>query len=262
MPKPIEPIILKNKPLIEAIFEIRWELQKGPEEGMQIDPHYKLLIGRIYEKMRNKYPFHEQLPTVNMPDEIAGYIIQHRFRKKKDEWPLIQIGPGIITLNDTKNYIWSDFEKRAEYLIKVLFELYPDAEKNLRIRSLLLRYIDAIEFDYERQNIFNFLKEQMKMDINIHEQLFEETGVSKLPYGFDLRFNFPLDNPKGAIHLRFARGRRENSDGLIWETNILSSEKDAPDSKNEINQWIKKAHGLAHNWFLKSIEGELRKRFE
>jgi len=33
---------LKNKPLIEAIFEFRWELQEQTP-GMKVDPHYKIL---------------------------------------------------------------------------------------------------------------------------------------------------------------------------------------------------------------------------
>ena len=61
--------VLKNKPLAEAIFELRWELQE-PAQGMKVDPHYKILIGVMYDKV-------------------------------EDEWPLIKIGPGIITLNDT-----------------------------------------------------------------------------------------------------------------------------------------------------------------
>lgn len=83
--------ILKNKPLVEAIFELRWNLQE-PSPGMRVDPHYKLLIGRLYDKLNDEYPFHEQLPTATMPDEIAGYVVRHRFRKDKDKWPLIQIG--------------------------------------------------------------------------------------------------------------------------------------------------------------------------
>lgn len=49
--------ILKNKPLVEAIFELRWEL-KEQESRMKIDPHYKILVGRIYDKVSNEYPFH------------------------------------------------------------------------------------------------------------------------------------------------------------------------------------------------------------
>lgn len=253
--------ILKNKPLVEAIFELRWELQEQAP-GMKIDPHYKILVGRIYDRFRDKYPFHEQLPTATMPDEIAGYVVQHRFRESKDDWPLIQIGPGIITLNDTEGYVWEDFEKRISHVLNTLFEAYPEAENNLKVNGLLLRYIDALKFDYGRDDIFTFLKEKMKTDIEIHEQLFEDTGVSRLPLGFDLRFSFPSTKPKGATHLRFVQEKRKDTDALIWETQVQSIGDDAPKVKNEITTWVKEAHELTDDWFFKMIEGELLRRFE
>ncbi|MCK4245079.1 MAG: TIGR04255 family protein [Candidatus Omnitrophica bacterium] len=253
--------ILKNKPLVEAIFELRWELQE-PKSGLKIDPHYKMLIGRIYDRVKEGYPFPEQLPTATMPDEIAGYVVQHRFRKGKNEWPLIQIGPGIITLNDTEGYVWEDFEKRISHLLDTLFEAYPDAENNLRVNGLLLRYIDAIDFDYGKDDIFTFLKGKMKMNIDIRKQLFEDARVSKLPLGFDLRFSFPSTKPKGAVHLRFTRGKREGANALIWETQVQSIGDDAPKVKSEIAIWVKEAHELTDDWFFKMIEGELIRRFE
>ena len=105
--------VLKNKPLVEAIFELRWELEEQVS-GAKTDPHYKILIGRMYDRVKDDYPYHEELPTATIPDEIAGYIIQHRFRKDKDMWPLIQVGPGIVTLNDTEGYVWDDFEERIK----------------------------------------------------------------------------------------------------------------------------------------------------
>ena len=253
--------ILKNKPLIEAIFELRWELQE-PTSGMKIDPHYKILIGRIYDRVGYEYAFHEQLPTVTMPDEIAGYIVQHRFRKGKDEWPLIQIGPGIITLNDTDGYTWVDFEKRISPVIDALFEAYPDSENNLKVNGVLLRYIDAIDFDYEKNAIFNFMKENLKVNIEIHQKLFEDSGVIKLPLGFDSRFSFHSTKPKGAAHLRFLRGKRKEVDALIWETMVQSVGEEAPKVRDEIITWVKSAHELTDDWFFKMIEGELLRRFE
>lgn len=253
--------ILKNKPLVEAIFEIRWELQE-PAPGMKIDLHYKILIGRIYDRVKDEYPFHEQLPTATMPDEIAGYVVQHRFRKDKDKWPLIQIGPGIITLNDTEGYVWEDFEKRIHHVLDVLFEAYPDPDSNLRINWLLLRYIDSVDFDYKGNDIFSFLRENLKINIDVHEKLFEETGVSNLPLGFDLRFSFPAKKPKGAVHLRFVRGIRKNVDALIWETHVQSVGEDAPKTKEQVNAWVTDAHTLTDDWFFKMIEGELLRRFE
>ncbi|OGW12309.1 MAG: hypothetical protein A3G93_15450 [Nitrospinae bacterium RIFCSPLOWO2_12_FULL_45_22] len=254
-------IILKNKPLVEAIFELRWEPQKQ-QADIYIDPNYKLLIGKIHDKVSSEYPFLEQLPTATMPDQIAGYIVQYRFRKGQDKWPLIQIGPGIITLNETDGYEWDDFRSRSSHVLDTIFGVYPDAENNLKINTLILRYIDSIDFDYGKNDIFSFLKEKMKMDVELYERLFENSGVTKLPLGFDLRFSFPSTKPKGAMHLRFVRGKRKDMDSLLWETQVQSVGDDAPKVRDEIVTWIDEAHNLTDDWFFKIIDGELQRRFE
>lgn len=253
--------ILKNKPLMEAIFDLRWELQES-KSGMRIDPNYKILIGRIYERVNKEYFFFEQLPTVTMPDEIAAYIVQHRFRKDKDKWPLIQIGPGVVTLNDTDSYVWDDFEQRIVKLLDALFDAYPDSKDNLKINGLLLRYIDAIDFNYENDDVLDFLKGKMKLTVDVHRGLFDNTGVTRKPLAMDLRFSYPSTKPKGAIHMRFGRGKRKDCDALIWETMIQSIGEEAPKTKEEIIQWAKVGHNLVDDWFFKIIEGELLKRFE
>ena len=253
--------ILENKPLIEAIFELRWDLQQSAP-SVKIDPHYKIIIGRIYDRVSSEHPFHEQLPTATIPDELAGYVVQHRFRKGKGQWPLIQIGPGVITLNDTDAYTWNDFEKRISYLLDNLFEAYPDAKNNLKINSLLLRYIDAVDFDYGKDDVFVFLKDKLKMNVGIHEKLFEDTGASKSPLSLDLKISFPSTRPKGMVYLRMARGKRKGADALIWETMVQSAEDDAPKTKKEVATWVKMAHSLTDDWFFKMIEGDLLRRFE
>lgn len=252
---------LKNKPLVEAIFEIQWALQKQAP-GILKDPHYKILVGRIYDKVNKDYPEHVQLPTANMPDEISGYVVQHQFRKGKGQWPLIQVGPGIITLNSTHDYTWVDFEKRICNLLNVLFETYPNSAENLKINKLILRYIDAVNFDYENDNIFKFLKDKMKTGIDIHKALFKDTGVNGLPLNIDLRFTFPSTKPKGAVLLRFFRGTRAKENALLWETQMQSIGAHAPDSKIKIITWVKNSHMLMDDWFFKIIEGDLLRRFE
>ena len=253
---------LQNKPLVEAIFELRWEYI-DPDSEIKIDPNNKIIIGRLYDKVSNEYPLHEPLPTASMPDEIGEYIVQHRFRKGKEQWPLIQIGPGIVTLNDTEGYVWEDFEKRIHHLLDSLFEVYPDVDKYMEISGLLLRYIDAVEINYEKEDAFTFLKKNLKVNIDFQKDLFKDTNVGDLPLGFDLRFTFPSHKlPKGAVHLRFVQGKRNNNDALLWETQVQSIAKDAPKNKEQITAWIDDAHTLTHNWFFKMIEGELLRRFE
>lgn len=257
----MERKILKNKPLVEAIFEIKWELEES-SLGIKIDPYFKILIGKIYERVKDEYPFYEQLPTANIPDEIAGYVVQYRLRKDEGKWPLIQMGPGIITLNDTEGYVWEDFERRIHNLLNVLYDAYQDSENSLKINELLLRYIDAVDFNYEKENLFKFLEEKLKVKIQVDEKLFRETGVGDLPQNIDLRLSFPSIDPVGMFHLRFVRGKRKDIDSLIWETMVQTSDNDVPENKDEIIEWVGKAHSLTDRWFFKMIEGELLRRFE
>ena len=78
---------LKNKPLVEAILEFKWELPAQTTSGIETDPHYRLLLGRFSEKMESDYPFHEPLPTSQIPDAMAVHMAQHRFRASEGGWP-------------------------------------------------------------------------------------------------------------------------------------------------------------------------------
>ena len=265
--------ILNNKPLVEAIFEIRWRLEAESEvniidkDGMKhptrVDPHYKLLIGQLYDKIKNDYPFHQELPASKMPDEISAYVIQHRFRKAENLWPLIQIGPGILTVNDTVDYVWGDFLVKIENVLKILYEIYPKSDENLMINGLMLRYIDAVDFDFDKDYVFDFLKNQLKTEINLHPELFKDTNVKRKPMKFDLKFDFKSENPKGLIFLRFSKGYNKdlNQYAILWETVVKSDQDDIPNDLNSIMKWINNAHDLADDWFFKLIEGELEERF-
>lgn len=252
--------VLTNKPLVEAIFELHWELQE-PQRGIRVDPHYQLLIGSVYDRVKDKYPFHEPLPTSAMPEGIGAYVVQHRFRKAEDEWPLIQIGPGIVTLNDTEGYIWETFRDEISCLLNALWEAYPDAENSLQPDVLLLRYIDAVDFDYKTADVFHFLKEELKTSIDVYEKLFDDTEVGTTPLELDLKLSFPSSKPTGAMHLRLVRGQRNDVDALIWETMVRSAKDDAPEDKDKVLAWVDQAHILTDDWFFKMIEGGLERRF-
>jgi uncharacterized protein (TIGR04255 family) len=263
--------ILKNKPLVEAIFELRWELEEYSEkdrgfneikDARGVDPHYQLLVGRLYDRISKDYPFYEKLPAAKIPEEIAGYIVQHRYRKKENRWPLIQIGPGILTVNDTEGYIWEDFQKRIEQIIRELFSLYPNPRQNLIIKRLMLRYVDSVKFDFDNNDIFLFLKEKLKTDINLYKKLFQNTKVEPIPSNFDLRFEFNSSEPEGQIFLRFGRGKKDNENVLLWETLVKIENNNIPNNPKDISKWINKAHNLTDDWFFKLIEGELERRFE
>lgn len=250
---------LKNKPLVEAIFEMRWVLQGNPPAPL-VDPHYKLLLGRLYDRLHEGYPTHEQLPSANIPDDLVGHVVQHRFRVSDNSWPLVQVGPGVFTVNSTNDYTWSDFRPRVLDAIKKLYESHPKAQE-LRVSNLILRYIDAVDFDYRADNIFDFLRDKLKLEVSLPEDLFSETSIQNRPASFTWHCSFKSEQPNGLINIRFATGQKKNAPILVWETTVESTDNNLPQMPSGFEKWFDDAHTITDDWFFKLIEGELERRF-
>ena len=43
---------LKNPPLLEVVFELRWEIEVDQKQGRMRDPAYPMLYGRLCEKFQ------------------------------------------------------------------------------------------------------------------------------------------------------------------------------------------------------------------
>ena len=249
---------LKKKPLVEAILEIRWDLQ-GPL-NMQVDPHYKILLGRLFDRLSSEYKTHQALSTASIPDEMAGYMVQHQFRIRENDWPLVQVGPGIITLNETTAYTWNDFGNRARKVVSEFYSAYPGKE-SLRVNNLLLRYINAIEFDYEKESLVKFLNEKMSVAIGLPKTLFLTGNVTETPIGLNWQVIFPLRDPKGVILFKYATGKKADIPALIFEISVQTAGEDIPTMPRGFENWIEMAHDVIEDWFFKLIAGELEKRF-
>jgi uncharacterized protein (TIGR04255 family) len=260
---------LKNKPLVEAILEIRWHLiqppvtVQGPAQMMlpASDPHYRLLLGRLFDRLQKEYPVHEQLPTASLPDEMLPHILQHRFRAAKDDWPLVQVGPGIFTVNDTHRYTWTDFQKRNKDAVRRLYEAHPNVAE-FRIQGLVLRYVDAVEYNYKDLNAFAFLRDKMKLDINLPDALFENSSVESRPQSFSWQGTFQCSKPRGNVHISFATGQKEDKPAILWETTVQSAGDDLPNMPDGFPDWFDSAHEITDDWFFKLIEGELERSFQ
>ncbi|MGH8615952.1 MAG: TIGR04255 family protein [Gammaproteobacteria bacterium] len=251
---------LKNKPLVEAILELKWTLSIPSVPGFEGDPHYRLLLGRISERVQDAYPFHEPLPNAQIPDAMVAQMVQHRFRTSEGGWPLIQIGPGIMTVNETDSYTWDDFKNRCAKAVANLFDAHP-AKQKFTVQDLTLRYIDAVEVDFTRESVFKFLQEKMKTNVSLPDELFDGDRVKRSPTAFNWQASFPHDDPGGLVTLRFAVGQRSGRPALIWETLVQAARERIPAIPDGFSDWLGKAHDLTDDWFFKLIKGELEMRF-
>lgn len=252
---------LPNKPLVEAILEVRWKLENSPQPGLASDPYYHLLPGRLQERLSDKYPAYQALPTTRVPDELVPYVAQHQFRATENGWPLVQLGPGVLTVNHTEDYRWPTFLERATSAVATLFDTYPEPAK-LEVDYLVLRYIDAVALGADATDVLTFLSDKMRVHLDLPSRLFDQYPVSGLPNSLNCQLDFPLLDGKAVAKLRFATGKRFEQDALIWETVIMSTAAQVPSGlPDSLVKWLEDAHTVADGWFFTLIEGELERRF-
>lgn len=257
--------VLKNKPLVEAIFEVRWRL-KEVQPGIAVDEDFPLVPGLLYERLRGTYPDHTALPIAELPPELGAQVPRFQFRTAGGSWPLVQVGPGIVTLNDTENYRWEDFVSRIGELVEQLFDVYTTIGKRLEVERLTLRYVDAIEFDYLHEDIVSYLNDKLKIQVGITPAVFEKTTITPTPSRLALEMSFASENPPGSITISLATGKRELPDktprpALIWHSHLTSDHRVAVEGKADIMEWVESGHDLINGWFFTLIEGDLLEQF-
>ncbi len=250
---------LPNKPLVEAIFELQWALS-SVEGQSEIDPGFRILLGRLYDRVRGEYPFLENLPQAQFPEEMTGKLVRHRFRTAKDGWPLVQVGPGVLSVNEIQGYEWDSFRPRLTQAVRALFESYPTDIHQLKVTQVVLRYLDAIPFD-EETPLLQFLKDSLHTTIQVDERLFQNSQAARSPSGMSLSLGFKLPELPGAISASFALGMRENQPSIIWDTQVLARGEDVPQTVEAYESWLIAARDIAGRWFRTLSRGKLYESF-
>lgn len=261
---------LNNPPLVEALLEIRWDLQNAGTPDTFRDPAYKFAVGRLYDRVHKQFPFVQELPVAQFPDEISAYLVKQQFRKERGGWPLVQLGPGVFTLNFATGYKWKEFYQTAKDVLPKLLEAYqgplPDAvPAELKINSVVLRYINAVSMAWETTNALEFLGAKLHAKFALPDKITQSNVIVGMPSVVNLQVGYPLTDPMGLGIMRFATGQRGQESSLIWELQVQTRGKDAPQlsDMDAFMGWLTKAHDdVIEAWFLSLIEGDLQNQFQ
>lgn len=253
--------VLLNSPLVEAIFEIRWELQGDQQTGRFRDVAYPMMYGRIYEHLKEEFPLIEDLPSVQAHPEMSPYVVRHRLRKERNGWPLIQIGPGILTINIAKEYSWSTFKNLILRLMQAILDLYPVGMKPLNFIKTELRYINGIPFDQTQENPIDYLAQKLHMKIDVDQEIFEKNGIVNRPNTLNLNLSYPTFRPVGNLALSVNLGQVELKPAYIFQTMIQSVGEMVSQEEDSMQIWLSQSHELAENCFLSLCKGSLMQRF-
>lgn len=255
--KRTETPVLLHPPLLEAIFEIRWELEQNGETGRVRDPSYPILVGRLYERLKKDFPIVEDLPSVQAHPETTPFVPRHRLKKEKEGYPLIQIGPGILTFNDSKGYSWESFRN----LIVRLIESLSDLGSRFNFVKCELRYVNGVRFDLARENPLSFLEEKLHVKIGLDEEFFGKNRISERPNTVGLNFAYASEKPMGNLAISFNLGQFDGAPAFIQQTVIQSVGELVPSDQEGFQHWLEEAHESAENCFQLFYKGFLMEQF-
>jgi uncharacterized protein (TIGR04255 family) len=254
----MRPKNLPNKPLIEAILELKWKPSFSPSQFPGVDGDLRLFLGRFHDAVRKQYPTFEILPAAAAPEQAAPNLAQYRFRQSDGGWPLVQLGSGLLALNDTTTYTWESFRERGKAMAALMFEEYPT---KLEPTSLELRYINAIYVDFEKRDALAHIADKFRISLSLPASLFDGTGVDNHASLFGLQAAFPTMSPVGSLRFTVSRGKANDRDAILWETIVHSADKDLPSLPKDFLTWLDAAHTTAEEWFFRLVEGELLGQF-
>jgi uncharacterized protein (TIGR04255 family) len=124
-----------------------------------------------------------------------------------------------------------------------------------------LQYIDAIEFDYEKQEVRDFLSSKLNIDLHVTHSLFEGQPVEDQAIAAALHLEFPSSSPAGRVELRVATGQRVGRPAVVLHTTVTSVGDDADRGATDFDNWLSAAHDITHHWFFALVQGELLTEF-
>ncbi|HMQ46315.1 MAG TPA: TIGR04255 family protein [Saprospiraceae bacterium] len=232
---------LPNAPLQEVIFEVLWDIDFD-EVGAPQDSGYELAVGVFANMIKNKYPHRQRTLPINAPLKIYPMPV-HQFWVDKNTWPVVQIGPGILAINDTdQNYSWEgNFKNEIDFIIRCLKSSYND---NLKFIQLSLRYIDAVELP-ESKDVLAFVNE------NFHIHLSNNYVLEGIISGLNINQFFTFQD-SSKLNFVISEGvNAKNKKAVIWQTNFIKKDTEGID---DVLEWADYAHEITSNHFKKSLK--------
>jgi uncharacterized protein (TIGR04255 family) len=243
---------LANSPLQEVIFEVKWELDFDIHTNTFVDNYYQFALGKFQQLNSNQFPVVKPKFPIEIPFQVLNYQTVFQFWNQEKKWPVLQLGPGILTVNDTEaNYEW---ETVYFPLIKLaLGNLEKAYDNELKYIEFSLRYIDVVKVgDYGFSDWGSFFEKNINFMFQNNFNTRGDIESFKLDQSFNLGEN-------GVLKISFSNGKSDKMDEIfIWQTEV--SCKKVIDKKGLL-EWVNFAHGETSSIFKEICKKEFYASF-
>lgn len=255
MAKESEILKLPKAPLQEVIFEVRWELDISQETNQLYDSNFDTAVGLMRLNVKTEFPVYKQKfpPGLQFPIGFLSYQTMYQYWSGENKWPVLQLGPGIFTVNDTEaNYEW--FNNYYPLIKKALSWLKESYNQELKFNFVSLRYIDRISTkDYHFSDWLNFIRENLNFEL---KNEFDTLGKLK-----QFNFNQIFELEDGSeLQITISNGKSNNLDDiLVWETAVI---KMSTFDDIGLKEWLDQSHNTTSNLFKEICKYELYNSFQ
>lgn len=242
---------LPQAPLVEVIFEIRWNAN-NPVDLQK----YQIVVGALSASLADMFDMPiALLPIGNIPlQALLGQVI-YRSKYKQNKNLLYQTGPGVVSVNYAGNqYDWDFFKPQIVSFVDKFAQLYNFHESTPL--TMQLRYLDFFDID-PSDDTMDFAKRYFHLDIN--------ADYIERPLGFGLS----CEEQKDAGIFRFALNRGQKNgrrDGFILESSIQNSIKAGMmtegDAKEKFVGVLDRSHNFLSDFFMNITRGALYESFK
>ncbi|MGI8634171.1 MAG: TIGR04255 family protein [Segetibacter sp.] len=238
---------LPKAPLLEVIYELRWDI-KNEQDLVK----FQYLHGDLYAAQKINYPSRELLTPADMPMALMINNPVYRF-KSKEGYPLFQLGPGILSLNTTDaTYFWKDYYVSCKSLTSSFLDVYQLTNEE-KFRPNLI-YLDFYKFDFLNDDVITFINDNLNIVLSQH--FFKTTNN---PSTINLAFNYITELGKLDILLNSGLNG-SNETGLIIRTQLNGPV--VKKNTDEIMSWLDKAHTFCSGLFKEMTKGKLYETFK
>ncbi len=212
---------LKNPPLVEAIFEIRYD----PVDNLA---DVAARLGSVL----NDYPEFEDLNVPPIPKEVpeASGIVRYRYRSS-DRSRLYQVGTGVLSVNILKYSDFSDFRKT----IKEVLDQHQKIVPAQYIKRLGLRYINKIQLREKSPN------DVLNLGCSVPEGFPDSLG-------WNSQFIFLSEGKQLKVQTAYSKDTQE----VLLDLDCFSGGLFAY-NKDQLMGWTDSAHQQVEGLFIKSL---------
>ena len=264
---------LPKAPLAEVVFEMRWGLQRGPENQpvLQSDPGILPLLDAFTAQMKkSKFGFFRDM---SHPLQTGPYGVVRRYFLNSDApYPIMQVGAGIFATNASSQYEYAEFRKQVLSGIAALLNSYPKMDFfALHPDYLELRYVDVFDQTVmEGLEFFSFLAKETGFKLDMPPMLKANGQLVRKAMG-RIVYDGELKSRKGSrilADIGSATHGTTNEDALQMVTIVRSVGEGVPKLStksaftNQVAKWLDFAHGITSPLFKEIVSDRVMHKFK